>query len=233
MASLNFSQQLKLPFPSNGPSLAFIQGESNRAAIAILNQWWERFCDGTQPGPPVILLRGAAGAGKSRLLLEFMTRRGGSIITPDTKGRLFPSRDGTPLAVDDVHRAGAEDLFSIFNECVAERRALILCGAGRPVSWGTAFGEDLVDLRSRLSGVAIASLDPPDPAMVAEALLSGLSSLGYAADRSEVEHAAEQLRRRFSAVETILADIAMRGGKPTAVRALLHAAIKDNPDQVL
>ena len=81
--------------------------------------------------------------------------------------------------------------------------------------------------------MAIASLEAPDSAMLADALGGGLSVLGYEGEGDEVAWAAEQLCRRFSAVETILADIATCGGKPTALKVLLQAAMRDNPAQVL
>lgn len=225
--------QLTLPFPVAAADLPFVIGAANEGTIAVLDLWWKKVADGTHDGPPVLLLRGASGAGKTRLLTRFLDQIHGTLAIPDPGGGIQMPPGSGPIGIDDAHQASAMTLFSVYNECVAARRPLIITGAGRPLTWGTAFGEDLADLKSRLGGVPEATLDPPDEDMLRDALRAALADGPYTAMEDEVEKAAAKLCRRFTAVEAIVSDIFTRGGKPTALKALLQAAMRDNPDHIL
>lgn len=121
----------------------------NAEAVALIDAWpsW--------PGGGVALI-GPAGAGKSHLARAWATKAGAAVVTP--ADRTLPETGAAAVLVEDAdHDRPEEFLFHLFNRS-GEGQTLLLTGRAAPSEWTVA----LPDLASRLAGLVVARLGPPD-----------------------------------------------------------------------
>jgi chromosomal replication initiation ATPase DnaA len=127
----------------------FIVSPSNAAAVAALDAWpaW--------PGG-LLALVGPEGSGKTHLALSWARRAGAAIIQsgdPD-----IDRLRGRPVLLEDADRwSDEESLFHLIN-MAGPASSLLMTGHSAPRAWKV----NLADLRSRLSGLPIAQIEPPD-----------------------------------------------------------------------
>jgi chromosomal replication initiation ATPase DnaA len=214
MDSTEAPRQSRLPFDRPDDRLPFVTGPSNSPVIDFLALWSDRKDAAARDPSPVIALIGPAGSGKTRLVEE------------------LSAAPGAPRFLDDAHLLGNEPLFRAINEAIATGTRLVLVGKGSPLSW-IAPGAAAPDLESRLRGVPVVRLDAPTEQMLAEALKGGFAAVGLTIPATLLPGVARRMARRFPAVEAIVRSAYRRSAEIGSGRALLRAAVDDNPDQML
>lgn len=135
---------LPLAWPEDGRDAEFIVGQSNAAAVRLLERWasW-----------PVrtAILAGPPCSGRSTL------------------ARIFAARTGAEV-IDDAQDVAEDTLFHAWNVAQTGRAPLLLVTRQPPHAWHVV----LPDLRSRLGACPIATIEPPDDELVARLLERGL-----------------------------------------------------------
>jgi chromosomal replication initiation ATPase DnaA len=127
----------------------FIVSRSNAEAVATLDAWpaW--------PGG-LLALVGPEGSGKTHLAQIWAQRAGAATIArsdPD-----MARMQGRPVLLEDADRwSDYESLFHLINMASPDA-TLLMTGRLAPRAWTT----DLPDLRSRLSALPTAQIEPPD-----------------------------------------------------------------------
>jgi chromosomal replication initiation ATPase DnaA len=191
--------QLPLDLPHR-PALGrddFLVAPANAEAVAWLDRWpnWPA---------PALVLAGPAGSGKSPLAQVFAARSGAVILAAEALGRAAP-RALVPSAraavVDDAERADEETLLHLYN-LLAERggHVLVLARAA-PARWGIA----LPDLRSRLLAAPVATLAPPDDALLASVLVKLFADRQLMVGEEVVAYLVPRLERSFAAAAAMVA----------------------------
>lgn len=164
------ARQLAFDLPPARVAVArgdFIVAPSNAAAVAMLDR------PGHWPGGR-LALTGAPGSGKSHLAAIFAEEwgaactRGAALAGADVPGLAAAGavvvEDAGALAGD----AGAEAaLFHLMNLVQAEGGRLLLTDAAPPARWPLA----LPDLASRAAALAVARLEAPEDALLAQLLV--------------------------------------------------------------
>lgn len=139
--------------PANAPAVAMVE---NPAA-------W--------PGGKLVL-SGPAGSGKTHLAHVWATAAGARILAAGAlSDAMVPDLARGPVAIEDVPRIAGDPaaeaaLFHLHNLVLAEGHPLLLSGRAAPGRWGLA----LPDLRSRIEAAQVATLPPPDDALLAAVL---------------------------------------------------------------
>ena len=214
---------LDIRFPKLQGRDDFIIGACNRLAAAWINRW----PDWPKPGHSLNLV-GPAGAGKSHLAAIWQNMCGARLCD-------HPAELVAVMADSNVHfvvldkidsaRDWPEDtLFHLFARCDVESGGLLMLSE-QPVAqlqW------DLADLRSRMRGVAMASIELPDDAIVYELLEKYFADRQLMAPPTMLHYLVSRMERSFDAVQTIAAAIDQRSiadKKPLSVglaRLVLH-----------
>lgn len=165
---------LPLAWPDEARDVEFLVTESNRYAVQVLQQWRDW---------PVKtgLLVGPPGSGRSLLAEVFAAQSGGRVI-------------------DDADRGDERALFHAWNEAQASRVPMLLVASDALPAWRVS----LPDLRTRLAASPVASIGPPD-----EALLRALLDRGFARRRLDarddlIDWLVPRLPRRHQAVAQML-----------------------------
>ncbi|KQT32454.1 chromosomal replication initiator DnaA [Sphingomonas sp. Leaf412] len=136
---------LPLAWPDEGGEGGFLVTASNAQAARTLEHW---------AGWPVMaaLLIGPPRSGRSTLARVFAARSGGTVI-------------------DDAQRQDEAAIFHAWNRAQAERRPLVVVADAAPPAWAVA----LPDLRTRLAAGPLATIGPPDDALVSALLEQGFA----------------------------------------------------------
>ncbi len=135
----------------------FVISASNESAVATLDAWpgW--------PGGRLALI-GPAGSGKSHLARAWADAAGAVIAEGEALD--LPALAGRHILAEDADRyATDETLFHLINMADAGA-TLLITGRSDPSSWPAR----LPDLRSRLNALVVATIAPPDDAILVAAL---------------------------------------------------------------
>jgi chromosomal replication initiation ATPase DnaA len=181
----------------------FVVSATNADAARLVAEWrrW--------PGRRLALC-GPGGAGKTHLAHVFMAESGAARVD----AAALSSDDAPALAaggavvVEDADRldrapdrAAAEAaLFHLMNLAAAEGAALLVTGAEAPARWAVA----LPDLASRLAALPLATLAPPDDALLAAVIAKQLDDRGLAHDPALPAWLAARIERSFGAARAIV-----------------------------
>ena len=138
---------------------------SNAIALASLEDWrnWPNH---------KMVLTGRAGSGKTHLAHVWAAACGATIFkATDLPNANISALASGNLALEDAHEVAKdpimqEALFHIHNLVLAEGHNLLLTSTTAPSRWGLT----LPDLRSRMEGTSLATLDEPDDALLAAML---------------------------------------------------------------
>lgn len=182
---------------------------------------------------PAFIITGAQGVGKTRLLKEMVAEEQGEYFTSPGGGETFETDTGL-IALDEADKVSSDVLFTLINRAMARGRPLILSGSSRPATWLQARkGKASPDLINRLSASPTIILDAPDEETIALALAEALRSVGLNLPMATVQTCGRKICRRFSAVIDIASSALRLSSEVRAAKALLDAAIADNPQHSL
>jgi chromosomal replication initiation ATPase DnaA len=180
-----------------------------------------------------LALAGPEGAGKTHLVHVWAAETGALIVTAaDLPGAHLPDlAAGARVAVEDVDRMAAPEaeraLFHLHNLLQANGGRLLLTGRTPPARWPVA----LPDLKSRVAGMAVAELAPPDDALLAAVLVKLFADRGIAVAPPLVAYLIPRIDRAFAAAHAIVERLdaaALSEGRP--VTRALAARLLDKPD---
>ena len=221
---------LDMPFPKLHSRDNFIIGACNRLAAAWINRW----PDWPKPGHSLNLV-GPGGAGKSHLAAIWQEMCGARLCDqPADLADIMADGDVPLVVLDKIDWAldWPEDmLFHLFTRCDLESGGLLMLSE-KPVAqmhW------DLADLRSRMRGVAMASIDLPDDALIHALLEKYFADRQLLAPPAMLRYLVSRMERSFDAVQTVAAALDRRSiadKKPLSVglaRLVLHE-VKASPD---
>ena len=210
--------------PATGRSEFFVS-QANAAALAALDGWprW--------PGGKHVL-SGPEGSGKTHLARVWADASGARIVAAHalTEGDVPALADHGRVAVEDVPGpppAAERALLHLHNLLAARDGALLMTGRGGPRRWGIA----LPDLASRVEAAGVATLHPPDDALLAALLVKLFADRQMQAPPALVAWLLPRMERSFAAAQRIVARLdalALAEGKPVsrtlAARVLSEAA---------
>ena len=221
---------LDMPFPKLRGRDNFIIGACNRLAATWINHW----PDWPKPGHSLNLV-GPGGAGKSHLAAIWQEMCGARLCDqPADLADIMADGDVPLVVLDKIDWAldWPEDmLFHLFTRCDLESGGLLMLSE-KPVAqmhW------DLADLRSRMRGVAMASIDLPDDALIHALLEKYFADRQLLAPPAMLRYLVSRMERSFDAVQTVAAALDRRSiadKKPLSVglaRLVLHE-VKASPD---
>ncbi|MDP7149574.1 MAG: DnaA/Hda family protein [Paracoccaceae bacterium] len=178
---------------------AFFVSPSNAVALASIDNWrnW--------PNGKMILC-GPKGAGKTHLAQVWAAESGARVIAAE---RIADSDISdlalTPLAIEDADRiagqAGDEEaLFHLHNMILAEGHALLITAQSPPRGWNIG----LPDLKSRMEGTSLTSLDQPDDTLLAAMLTKQFADRQLKPSPEAVTFLLRNMERSAAEVERIV-----------------------------
>jgi len=185
-----------------------------------------------------LILAGPEGAGKTHLAHVWATAEGAAVIAAaDLAGADIPTLAGSgAVAVEDADRiAGdraAEDaLFHLHNLVLAEGGRLLLTARAAPRHWGLA----LPDLASRMQAAGLATIAPPDDALLSAVLVKLFADRQIAVPPALISWLVTRMERSFAGAQRLVAALdarALAEGKPVSrglAQAVLDSDGQDRP----
>ncbi len=179
-----------------------------------------------------LALNGPEGAGKSHLVQVWAAERGAATVAAAALPRadLPALAAGGRVAVEDAEDAAGDAdveraLFHLHNLLQGSGR-LLLTGRAPPARWPVA----LPDLRSRIGAMAVATLDPPDDALLLAVLVKLFADRQIAVAPALVAFLVPRIDRSFAAAQEIVDRLdraALAEGR--AVTRTLAARLLDIP----
>jgi chromosomal replication initiation ATPase DnaA len=170
----------------------FLEGPSNRAALALIERWpdW--------PAPAMALV-GPEGSGKSHLASIWAQASGARVLAARLLGEVdLPGALATgALVLEDVDPTGLDEraLFHLIN-LAREQGASLLFSARQPPA-GLQVG--IRDLASRLRALPAVTLAPPDDALLRALIVKLAADRQIAVDAALVNYLANRIERSFAA----------------------------------
>jgi len=193
----------------------FLEGPSNRAALALIERWpdW--------PAPAMALV-GPGGSGKSHLASIWAQGSGARVLAGRLLGEVdLPGSLATgALVLEDVDPVGLDEraLFHLIN-LAREQGAFLLITARQPPA---GFAVATRDLASRLRAMPAVTLEAPDDALLRALIVKLAADRQIAVDAALVNYLANRIERSFAAAREAVKRIdqeAMRRHRPVT-RAL-------------
>jgi chromosomal replication initiation ATPase DnaA len=212
---------LSLDYPESFARDDFIAGDSNAAALALIDAW---------PDWPdrVVALVGPEGAGKSHLASIWSEKTGARFISSRLLGEAdLPAMLSTgALVIEDLPRRIDEvALFHLLNLARQERAHVLLTARTPPASWLIA----LPDLASRLRALPVVTLDSPDDAILRALLMKLAADRQVSLEEPVLNYLLPRIERSFAGAQSAVARLdqeAMRQHRPVT-RALAAELFRD------
>ncbi|RME14364.1 MAG: chromosomal replication initiator DnaA [Alphaproteobacteria bacterium] len=203
----------------------FFVSESNAQALAAIETW------AAWPGRKLALV-GPAGAGKSHLVAVWAGLAGARVLTADDLPGLDPAAfEGQNVALEDAEAiAGTpaleEAAFHLHNAVLNGGGALLVTARRAPARWPLA----LPDLASRMQGMPVVAITPPDEALLAAVLVKLFADRQIDPPESLIRYLVARIDRSFDAARAVVAALdaaALAEGRPLGIglaRDLLERA---------
>lgn len=208
------AEQLAFPLPgleAQGRD-AFFVSPANALAVRQI-EGWAAWPEGK------LVLAGPEGAGKSHLARIWADLSGARIVpAAGLSPEAVPALAEAPVAVEDADRAAGRAaaeaaLFHLHNLARANGQALLLTARRLPPHWGLR----LADLKSRIEATAVATLAPPDDALLAAVLVKLFADRQIAPPPRLIDFCLKRMDRSFAAARHLVAEIdarALASGRP-------------------
>jgi len=186
---------LELRWPAQQRFDSYVRGE-NAVALGLLR-------DAAQsPAAPWVFVAGAAGSGKTHLLIAACAAAN---ARPDLAGALRALGGSAVLALDDIDAiagdtAAEHALFDLYNRCRGENATMLFSAAVPPAQLGIG----LPDLVSRLSACAQAALKPLADSERREALRQRAQARGLTLDDAVLDWLFARTQRDLGSLTTLL-----------------------------
>ena len=200
----------------------FLEGPSNRAALALIDRWpdW--------PSRSVVLA-GPEGCGKSHLAAIWAEQAGARVISARAL-----SEEGVPealatgaLVIEDL-ASGAFDeraLFHLMNMAREEGAFVLVTARAAPSSFAVA----LPDLNSRLRALTVVQIGSPDETLFRALIVKFAADRQITLDESVVSYLERRIERSVAAARDVVAKLdleSLRLGRPVT-RALAAEVLRD------
>lgn len=198
----------------------FLVTGANAEAVAAVDRWpdWRA---------PYLLLVGPPGSGKTHLASVWAERAEAVFIPPHALGA---HRFGEPLpavAVDDADAPDLDEagLFHLLNAAKAGGTSVLITAGALPGGWGVR----LPDLASRLRLAAVATLAPPDDALLARVIVKLFADRQIAINAALAQFILRRVERSLPAVALAVEalDRAAMEGKTRVTRTLAAAVLNE------
>lgn len=163
----------------------FVSG-CNAEAVAWLDRWpdWPA---------PMLILQGAAGAGKTHLSHVFKERLQGRALIWDDVDLALAGADGAAVA---------QDIFYAYNRYDSSAAApLLLTARTSPTAWRV----ELADLRSRIMAAPCVALLPPDDALMAVVMAKLFADRQLAVAPDVTAYLLRRIGRSFADIGRVVA----------------------------
>jgi chromosomal replication initiation ATPase DnaA len=178
----------------------FLPGPGNEAALALIERW---------PDWPsqAIVLAGPEGAGKSHLAAIWAHAAGGRVISSRAiDATAVPRALSTGALVIEDAGCGRLDeaaLFHLLNLAKEERAYVLITARCAPAGWTPPIA--ICDLASRLRAMPVATLAPPDDAMLGALLVKLFADRQLAVDEALIAYLVKRIERSFAAARAAVA----------------------------
>ena len=207
----------------------FLVSQVNAAAVEALDSWprWSQ---------QALAIAGPAGAGKSHLVEVWRSASGGGRVAAAdlSEADMASAAQSQALAVEDVDRGIGDErvLFHLLNLARETRLSLLLTTRALP----GGIEITLPDLRSRLRGMALVRIEPPDEPLLRALLVKlfadrqqivPLNVIEYVIPR--IERSAEAARRFVKALDQRALEKRREITRPLA-REVLDSFLPPEPD---
>jgi chromosomal replication initiation ATPase DnaA len=208
---------LALPHAESFERDDFLAGESNQAALSLVERW---------PDWPdrAIALVGPEGAGKSHLAAIWADIAGARRVSARALGETnLPGSLATgALVIEDataqLDERGERALFHLLNLMRQQEAYILLTARTSPASWSL----ELPDLASRLRAIPAVALQAPDDALLRAVLVKLFADRQLAVDETLIAYLSTRIERSFAAARAAVEDLdreALRQQRPVT-RAL-------------
>ncbi|MEO0618922.1 MAG: hypothetical protein AAFZ01_06530 [Pseudomonadota bacterium] len=192
-ASAPTGQQLLLDLPHRPAFEAddFIVSDSNVAADAMIARW---------PDWPshALVLCGPQGAGKTHLAHVWRLASSASLVSADVVTTATADHAAVEggIAIEDMDRVARDEraLFHVLNLAREHRFHVLLTARTPPGQWDIA----LPDLRSRVRSLPLATIEPPDDALLTAVLVKLFADRQLPATPAAVRHLARHMERSMA-----------------------------------
>ena len=178
----------------------FLVGESNREAVAWVDDWpnWRA---------PGVVIHGPAQSGKSHLAAVWRARANArevsaALLRVAAVPEVLASATAIVVEGADVMQ-DERALLHLYNLVVERRGHLLLTAATPPSRWGIA----LPDLRSRMTALPAIALGPPDDALFAALLVKLFADRQVIVPPEVIGYLAVRLERSMAAAAAAVAVI--------------------------
>ena len=170
----------------------FLEGSSNKAALALVSRW---------PDWPhrIFVLVGPEGSGKTHLAAIWAAEAGARFVAARALDHTdLPAALATgALVVEDVAENSIEEraLFHLINLAREEGAYVLLTARKTPAAWTIA----IRDLASRLRALPVVALAPPDDALLRAVIVKLCADRQLAIDETVLSYLMTRIDRSFAA----------------------------------
>lgn len=214
------AQQLTFDLPLR-PAMGrddFFVSQANAGAVAQIDAW--------QSWPTAkLILCGPTGAGKTHLAHVWAEQSGAQIVAGGGVADLLePLSEAPAVVVEDADDScgdgrAEEALFHLHNALAHRGAPLLLTARTPPSRWGTK----LPDLASRMAQAGLATLDPPDDALLLAVMMKRSFDRKLPLKPNILSYAAPRLERSFAAAEAFVARVDALALSEKRAPTLAHA----------
>jgi len=199
----------------------FLEGPSNRAALAMIDRW---------PDWPdrLLVVIGPEGAGKSHLAAIWAAAAGARFLAARALGETnLPHALSTgALVIENVTAEAVDEraMFHLINLAREQEAFMLVTALAAPSGWTLK----VPDLASRLRALPVVELGPPDDALLRAVLVKLFADRQLAIDESLLTYLVSRIDRSFAAAREAVERLdseALRQGRPVT-RALAAEALR-------
>ncbi|WP_029355515.1 chromosomal replication initiator protein DnaA [Bosea sp. 117] len=193
---------LDLPHTESRARSDFLEGETNRQALALIDAWpaW--------PAPAMALV-GPPGAGKSHLAALLAARAGANPVSAVglTAEQVPGALAGGLAVIEDIDRAPLDEaaLFHLLNLAREQGASVLLTARETPASLAARLATR--DLASRLRAVPVVEIAAPDDVLLGAIALKLFADRQIVPDEGLVGFILLRIERSVAALREVVAEL--------------------------